>query len=66
MEAINENDVLKESIKMMEEKLTRKLFLVNKKEVSKNAEIEKRPTNPLRQIMNFIFNTGKKLILLPS
>lgn len=40
MKAINENDVLKESIVKMENKFVRKLFLANKKVVFKNAEIE--------------------------
>lgn len=48
MEAINENDVLKESIVMMEEKLARKLFFVNKKELQKNAEIEKNASESIK------------------
>ncbi|WP_281298327.1 diguanylate cyclase [Flavobacterium limnophilum] len=41
MKTIIENDVLKESVSMMEIKLARKLFLGNKKAESKKAEIEK-------------------------
>jgi signal transduction histidine kinase len=40
MKAINENDVLKKSIAMMEKKLARKLILANKKEEFEKAEIE--------------------------
>jgi signal transduction histidine kinase len=42
MKSINENEVLKKSIAMMEKKLARKLFLANKKEEFEKAEFEKK------------------------
>jgi signal transduction histidine kinase len=42
MKPINETDILKESIVLMENKLAEKLFLTNKKLVRKTAEIEER------------------------
>ncbi|RTY97498.1 hypothetical protein EKL98_15960, partial [Flavobacterium bomense] len=40
MKPTKEQDILKESIALMETKLARKLILANKKSVSKNEEIE--------------------------
>jgi hypothetical protein len=41
MKSINETEILKESIALMEKKLDRKLFLASKKLVCKNEEIER-------------------------
>jgi len=63
MKPSKEQDVLKESIALMETKLAKKLILANKKSVSKNEEIEINSKDLILVNNNSACNTKKEEFL---